>query len=176
MRVLISSLPSLILSRSGQRITVQAFHFFNNIIITTTEMESMISLEQHAVETDNFKQQMKTKAGPSSLYRVFNALCKKFKAVKAEANSKNIDNMIRSKREIFLARKQKQFDDFNEEIEGMLFAMSDASSTVLEYHHRMQTCKAHSWRYLQESEARIAIQKDKLMLSCLLYTSDAADE
>ena len=30
------------------------------------------------------------------------------------ANSKNIDNMIRSKREIFLARKQKQFDDFNE--------------------------------------------------------------
>ena len=139
-------------------------------------MESMISLELHAVETDNVKQQMKTKAGPSSLYRVLNALCKKFKTVKVEANSKNIDNMIRSKREIFLARKQKQFDDFNEEIEGMLFAMSDAGSTVLEYHQRMQKYKALSWRYLQESEARIAIQKDKLILRLTGFARSIVDD
>ena len=139
-------------------------------------MESMISLELHAVETDNVKLQIRTKAGPSSLYKVLNALRMKFKAVKLEANSKNVDNMIRSKREIFLARKQKNFDEFNEEIEGMLFAMSDASSTVLEYHKRMQKCKAISWRYLQESEARIAIQKDKLILRLTGFARSIVDD
>ena len=136
----------------------------------------MISLELQAVETENVKSQQRVRDGPALLQNLLNALRKKFKEFKKETNAKNIDNMLRSKREIFLARKQKSFDEFSEEIESLMIGMVDGRFTAITFHQRKHVYFALMNRFLQREESALATQKDKLTLRLTGFARSIVDD
>lgn len=134
---------------------------------------SVIELEHQALLNLSTKLFIKTREGPEALQRVITALQKHLKH--EQSKTKNLDNMLKAKRQVYLARQQELLDQFVGEIERIKFGISDSRSTLMNCYYNKQFCDAKIIKYKQFIEKNITNQKEKLILRLTGFAKSIVD-
>ena len=134
---------------------------------------SIISLESQAIDTQQLKSAALSKNSREGVIRILTSLND---YVRSEIDEKqNNQIMSRAKRKVYLARQAQLREHFRREIEKIEFGAADADMRVFTYRSSINAAANISVQLHQNIEARLTLQKDKLLQRLVGFTKGLVD-
>lgn len=133
----------------------------------------MIELEAQAVEAQVLKAPLfarKTASGLERVYAAYQTTLRQEQKKRPEAGS------LRARRHVLKARKQAVLASLQCELERVLMSKEEGLRLQHEYEGSRQCISRMQVEFVQWTEQRLAVQKEKLMLRMSGFTLDVLDE
>ena len=136
-------------------------------------MSGIISLDTQAIESQQIKLANQTRLFHSGFLRVLKALQNQ---IKEEKRLYIAAGSVRSKRKVLLARRQDIIDKLFYEVDTMSMSMLEAQTLQYDYESMRYYYAKCLTSYVQYTEERIAVQKEKALIRMAGFAKNVIDD
>eukprot|EP01032_Pedospumella_encystans_P023267 gene23267-26337_t len=133
----------------------------------------MIALDYQSIESQQLRLVNQTRLQHAGFQRVLNALRK---AVAAQRTLLIEAGKIRSKRRVIMAKRQEIIGKLNSEIDRMAMGADEMYNLANDFEQMRYHCARGLTEYVQYTEERIAVQKEKVLLRMTGFAKSVIDD